>query len=427
MSTSLATLRQALSVDIGDTIFGSCASTTTSSGSSTTIVDTALTPLPPDFFRPGGSELPSWFKLTSGTYSGETRAFSSISTSTVTVSVAYSGTVASAVTYEIHRLCHPDLKDKVIQLACYDVFPYLYTLSDTSTFMFGNWLIDGHMDDWSSSSALTYWTASSTTLTRTSNTIYGGTYVCALSTATGYVGQSATNNPDLLQLASKTVTFRARVYATTASQVRLAVYDSVTGLTYSDYHGGTGWEWLETDPVTIADHPSDVAFRVYYASIATTAYVTDCCVTGPEKYEYDISYLDLVNGTPNAIYLRDSQDTTTEFPNPLSYSIRVNGWVPMGSGKIRFTEAYDTGRKMRILGRKHITQPDSTTSTDVDAPYTDLIIAYAAKRLYGTLKQTAPISAASQYKELESDWEAICRKRRNDLAMPALPITNSGH
>jgi hypothetical protein len=260
-------------------------------------------------------------------------------------------------------------------------------------------------------------------LTRTSSTAFGGTYVCAISTATGYVGQSVSNNADLQHLAGKSVTFYAKVKNTTADSVRLAIYDG-TDTTYSDFNAGEkGYELLQVT-ATIADHPSDVAFRVYYAKTTATAYVTDCYVQGPEKYEYLVSYLSLVNNIPNQILAMDSQDGNAELPNPLNYGVKIDTWEPFGT-KLRFTQPVSSGVKLRLIGRKYITQPDSTTSSDIDAPQTQIVSALAAVRLYNRLKSTAPTNTAQYYAQCAEDWERESKKRIVKYGMRAIPITRS--
>lgn len=430
MSTSLATLRQLLSAEVGDLIFGSCASTTTSAGAAggTTLIDSSLMSKPADFIRTGeGGEPQTAILLTSGTYSGQVRYASgfAIATGTITVSNAFGGQVASGVTYEIHRLADPALKEDCIAKATKDAYPSLYILSDTEIHTFGDWLLDGHFEEWASSSSATYWTASGTTLERTSNTLYGGTYAMGLKTDTGYVGQSSANNKDLLQLGGTTPHFYARVTASTASQVRLAIYDGTT-TTYSSYHtGGGAAEWLDVS-ATIADNPTDVAFRVYYASTVTTAYVHEVRVLGAApKYSYDLSGLSLVNGVPNLVYTVEGQNAATEYPRPLGDSVLCSYWKPLGSNRILFTHRLTDGTRLRIVGRKYLTEPTSSVSTEADAPQTYIISALAAKRLYGILAGTGPSHSVEAYREREAYWEQEAESRKRKFGMVTLPITRT--
>jgi hypothetical protein len=434
MSTSLATLRQLLSADIGDVIFGSCASTTTADGNAggTTLVDTALCALPSDWIRTGeGGEPQTHIKITSGTHDTQVRPCTTFvnTTGTITFSPAVTAAtkVASGTTYEIHRMAHPTLKEDCIAKASKEAYPSLYTLSDTEVFRWGDWLIDGHFEEWSSTSALSHWTKSAVTLAQTSTAglTHGSTYSCAISTATGYIGQSKSDNPDLLMLGGTNPQFYAWVLASTASQVRLAIYDGTT-TTYSDYHtGGGAWELLDVT-ATIASNPTDVAFRVYYNSLATTAYVDDAgVVNGAQKFNYDISSLSLVNGVPNLIFTVSGQDLNDEAAKPLGRSTPCYCWRPLGENKIQFTRTLPEGSRLRIVGRKYLTEPTSSVSTEADAPQTYIISALAAKRLYAILAGTGASHSIEGYRDLENYWAQEAERRKRQYGMKPLPITRT--
>lgn len=412
--TSVKDMRQLLSKEVGDVIFGSCASTTTANGASggTTIIDSTLAALPSDWFRTGtGGEQQTAIKITSGTYIGQVRYVSSFtqSTGTVTVSSAFGGQIVSGVTYEVHRFGHPAMKDDCIERGAKDAYPYLYDYVDSTAITFGDNLIDGSFESWSDSTTPGYWTASSTTTTRTSSYYHDSEYGMALSTTTGYVGQSSSNNPDLLMCGGATPTFYCWCKTSTASQVRLAIYDGTT-TTYSDYHtGSNAWELLSVT-ATIADNPTDVAFRIYYASTATTAYVDDAVVLGGfEKYDYDIEDLELVNDTPDQVYYLDAQSATADYPRPLGLSVKTNDWTVLPNGKIRFLKSVGNGTRLRITGRKYLSTNSATAAAvAAGATFLDLTdtddTSYTGKATYivqvnaGETGLELAASAASQHK-----------------------------
>ena len=429
MSTSLDTLRQSLSFEIGDLIFGSNNSTTTSLGTNATLVDSTLMNKPSDWIRSGGGgQQPTAIRLTSGTYDTSVRNVASASPfdnsdGTITFSPVLAGSVASGVTYEIHRLFHPDAKDTAIQQACYDAFPWLYTMVDDQSIMFGNWLKNSRMEIWTETSYPDYWRASSSTAAEDNTYYHNGTSSCALSTTAGYLYQNSTYNHDLIYLGDTTPTFRKWVLASTASQVRLAIYDG-TDTTYSDYHtGGGGWELLDVT-ATIASNPSAVGFRVYYAKTTTTAYVDEASVIGVgPKYSYDISDLSLVNDTPHQIYTVDDRSANNLTPLPQAFCIPVTAWRALGDGRIQFTDSLPTGTTLRIVGKGHLTQPTSDVSVNVNAPYTGIIIAAAAKRLYQSLVSGSGSQDAERYQMLADKWEWEFKERCQKYGMKAMPIS----
>jgi hypothetical protein len=157
--------------------------------------------------------------------------------------------------------------------------------------------------------------------------------------------------------------FYMYVTDTTASQVRLAIYDGVT-LTYGDYHtGGGGEELLYVGGVQIADHPTEVAFRIYYDDAATTAYADDgICINAYVKYDYDISDLGLVNNTPEQVFRVSGRSAGNEYPRPSGLSVLVNQWKVLPNGFIRFLENLGSGVRLRIVGKKYLTLTDATAA-----------------------------------------------------------------
>jgi hypothetical protein len=430
MATTLATLRQLLSSEIGDVIFGTCASTTTADGNAggTTLIDTALCALPSDWIRTGtGSEPQTHILFTSGTHAGQIRPCTTFANGTGTITFSPAVTAASKVaqttTYEIHRFAHPTMKEDCIAKAVRDAFPDVYVEVDSEVYHYGNWLIDGHFEAWTAATTPTYWTATTTTATQTAMEAFGGAYCCALSTANGYISQSSTNNKDLLMLGGTTPTLYGRVKCTAANQLRLAVYDGTT-FTYSSYHtGGGGWELL-TVSATLADNPSAVSIRAYLTGFASTAYLDNMGLVGVgPKYNYDISNLGLVNGVPNLIYTIAGQELNSATYYPLNDSYLCTDWRPLGQNKIQFTKSLADGTKLRIVGRKYPTEPTSSVSTEPEAPQTYVISALAAKRLFASLGQTAASHSVDVYRNLEAYWEEESSKRRMRYGMKRLPIT----
>jgi len=285
MSITLLNCEIQLSKDTGDYY----SSTTTSSGSSTTIVDTGL-----QAYGSGWINKTAWDMITSGTYDEEERKISSLATSTLTT-LAHGGTIASAVTYRVHKIASASDKRLCLIEACNDAFPYIHDRIRNEDAVAGNWLKNGSMYKWTATTIPDGWVASGVTAAEntTAPYYYYGTNSCKLSTASGYIYQSVTENPDLLRLRGNTVTFKIKGWCDTTSALRLAIYDGTT-TTYSSYHDGdSAWNYPDGSGVlsvtaTIAQEPTTVEFRVYHASASATSYVEDATVIG---HYYDKVYV----------------------------------------------------------------------------------------------------------------------------------------
>jgi hypothetical protein len=119
--TTRAVLTQRVSESVGDYE----ALTTTSSGSTTTLVATALADL-----TESDDGIQGWIEITDGNNDGEIRRIKGVggytaSTTTITVNFAFSNTVGSGVGYILHRI-NPTDKHNAINRAIEALFPDLY-------------------------------------------------------------------------------------------------------------------------------------------------------------------------------------------------------------------------------------------------------------------------------------------------------------
>jgi hypothetical protein len=121
MTITLSEARKQLSREIGDY----WDSTTTSGGSSTTVVDTALKAKSNDWISDAPQEMSDL--ITSGTYIDEERKISSLdNTSGTLTTLAHGGTIATAVTYEVHRMFSASEKRLALIKSAKDAFPAIF-------------------------------------------------------------------------------------------------------------------------------------------------------------------------------------------------------------------------------------------------------------------------------------------------------------
>jgi len=380
MATSMLNSMILLSKEIGDY----WSSTTTSSGSTTTIVDTALKAYPNSWIDSQSAMM--WDQITSGTYDEEERKITSLDNGTLNT-LAHGGTIASGVTYMVHRLFSGSEKRRALVNACKFSYPSLFGKIRDETMVSGNWLKDGSFEIWTSSSALTYWTTTTSTIAKTSTAYYfkHGKYSCKIDTAAGSIKQSVSNWDDLKRLAGKTVTFTAQGRSDTASCLRLAIYDG-TDYTYSDYHNGDD-VWTD-DPLevtaTISDNPSVIEFYIYHDVAAGTSYVDDARVIGPYQPRIYIGNLGLTQNKPFQVLIEDSDYDTSE-PWTMIHGIKY------ADGYMYLPDSVPRDYRLRIIGISYLDFYDSSgdVGTDwddtvaIDSPQLEILIAQAAIYLWG--------------------------------------------
>lgn len=436
MSTTLANALIALSKDLGDYWAG----TTTASGNASglTLIDSALMAKANDWVGPQYqtyvfiTEEPA---ATGATSLYAERAVSSLDNASGTLTtLAFAEQIGSGIDYEVHRLFTPSEKRRALVEACKRGFPYIHEKLVDESQTFGNWLKDGDVESWSSSSALNYWTATTLTLTRESTIKRRGAYSAKLDTAAGNLAQSTTNNADLWNLAGQHVKFRAKVRASEASAVRLAIADGTT-TTYSSYHpGGSVWSdedgygglgyWLEVE-ATIDNNPSSVSFQVVTATATVTAYVDDLQVIGPR---YDKVFIGDVGF---------HQDRALQVSQVYAADVYHYPWQSLpgcwadDAGYLHIPNGI-IGYNLRIEGigvldflASGVASTAWTATVNIDSPQTDILTAEAAAYLCNQMVlPNFGRADTTLWKEALAYWQQEIAVRRAKFGMPLPPISS---
>lgn len=293
MTTSLYNAEVQLSKDLGDYWAG----TTTGAGSNVAVVDTALMAKANDWVTNEAYDFV--VDMTGDTYNEQERKISSLDNSTGTLTVlAHGGALGSGASYRVHRLWSASDKRTALIQACKLAYPFIYTPVRSESYTANNWLLNGDVETWTSSSYPDYWRVSGVTATATTTAklFTRGSTSCKLDTATGYLYQDWTYNDDLKYLRGRNVTLRANLWCDTASALRLAINDGTT-TTYSDYHAGdSAWNEDSLEPYVtaqIAEDATNVSFRVYLDSATATGYVDNLRVFGPTYNKIYVGNLSL--------------------------------------------------------------------------------------------------------------------------------------
>lgn len=426
MTTTLLSAEVLLSKQLGDY----WSSTTTSAGAATSLVDTALMAKENDWITDE-----TWAFLIEEPAGAaaiyDERKASTLDNSDGTLTtLAFGAAPGTGIDYELHRLFSPSEKRRALVHAAKHSFPHLFKEIWDESKVSGNWLKDGSFEIWTSSSALTYWTASTSTIAKTTSSPYykHGKTSCKLSTAAGYLTQTISNYDDLKYLAGKTVTFTVQGYCATASTLRIAIYDGTT-TTYSSYRTAES-AWTENnDPLevqaTIQDNPTAIEFRIYLAT-ANDAYVDDARVICGDVNRTYIGDLGLVQNRPHQVLMEHSDYSSTE-PWVLLRDCEVDK-----DGYLHIPARYTNDRRLRIRGIGYLDFYDSSdvVGTDwedtvaIDSPQTEILVAEAAIYLCNQMivpNQTS--GTIEKWKEARAYWKDELRDRRGKFGMVAPAAT----
>ena len=422
MSTSLLAAEAALSKELGDY----WASTTTSAGSSTTIVDTALQAKANDWIT---NE--SYDHITSTTCLNEERKISSHSSGTLTV-LAHTGTGPGiTASYRVHRLFQASEKRRALVAAAKNVYPALFKEIWDETLVSGNWLKDGSFERWTDANTLTDWTDDGVViLTKGTASPYykHGLTSCKLGTAAGLIHQDVTNFDDLKHLAGKTVTFTVQGYCATASTLRIAIYDGTT-TTYSSYRTAEAAWTKNNEPMevqaTIQDNPTAIEFRIYLAT-ANDAYVDDARVISDYRGRLYINHLGLAQNRPHQVFIEPSYYSQEEdWIKIFDYKVDKDGYLYIPT-------TYPSDYRLRIRGIGYLDFLDSSDvsgtdwedTIDIDEPQLKILVAEAALYLYTWMSMpNYETGTRKDYQEAMGYWTMEAEKRKNKYGMRSPPAT----
>jgi len=429
MTTTLANSRKELSKQLGD--YHDSASTSAGAAGGTTIVDTALMAKANDWVD---TEMSAYDLITEAAHAclDEERIIAGLSNTAGTLTVlAHTAQIGSGVDYEIHRLFTASEKRRALVAAARLAYPAIYERVWDESLVSKNWLKDGSFEIWTTTTNLTYWTETTSTVTQisTGGLFKHGSYSARLTTLAGSLSQTVTDNTDLWKLAGESVTFTVQCKTNVANSIRISIYDGTT-YTYSSYNDQiTGWTG-DSEPLTVTatiqDHPSAVTFTIHHDVVAT-AYVDDArvisdCVESPRLY---IGNLGLAENRPVQVFVEPSDYYYGE-PWDLIHSVDIDyegGYLLLPSNVI-------ADRRLRIRGIGYldflasgVSSTAWTATINIDKPQLDILIAQAALYLYTEMAMPNFTSGIRKdYIEMMGYWKAELRDRKNLFGMEMLSI-----
>jgi len=430
MTTALSACRIELSKQLKDY----WASTTTGAGSTTTVVDTLLKAKQNAWI---GKEMYDLITESGHDSVDEERLISSLDNSTGTLTVlAHNNTTGTSMDYEVHRLFSASDKRRALIAAARMAWPHIHEKIWDESMVSGNWLKDGSFEIWTSSSALTHYTTTTSTITKTTSSPYykHGATSCKIDTAAGTVKQSITNWDDLKRLAGQTVTFSIQAHCDTASCLRVSINDGATQ-TYSSYHAGDS-AWTQDDPRNdsmyvqqfIDWNPTEITFTIHHEVAAGTSYVDDARAIGPYQPRLFIETLGLSQETPVQIEIEPYNYATDE-----PWAQVFNSRLDTELGYLYLPSSVRRDRRLRIKGIGYLdfldSSGDSATAWDstinINSPQTDILIAQAIVYLYTQMSlPNFSRSTRRDFQEMMVFWENELRRRigKHGMEVQSIPV-----
>ncbi|KKN74736.1 hypothetical protein LCGC14_0387780 [marine sediment metagenome] len=429
MTTALSVARVELSKQLND----DWVSTSTGAGSVTTIVDALLKAKQNAWI---GKDMYDLITESGHASVDEERQISSLVGSTGILTVlAHDNTTGTSMDYEVHRLFTASEKRIALIAAARMAYPDIHEKIWDESLVSGNWFKDGSFEIWTSSSALTYWTTTTSTITKTTSSPYykHGATSCKISTAAGTVKQSISNWDDLKRLAGHTVTFSIQAWCDTASCLRVSINDGVNSQTYSSYHTGDS-AWTNDDPRVdsmyaqqfIDWNATEITLTIHHEIAAATSYVDDARAIGPYQPRLFIDQLGLAQEKPVQVEIEPYNYSTDE-----PWSIVFNSRLDTELGYIYLPSSVQRDRRLRIKGIGYLdflvsgaSSTDWAATININSPQTDILIAQAIVYLY--TRKSLPNFSRSTNEDFQNTvnyWERELKKRIGKFGMeiPSIP------
>lgn len=325
------------------------------------------------------------------------------------------GSVPSAAGFEVHRRYRAAQYNEAINAALRQAQrTHTFPKADFSNIL-GSRLRNGTFHLWANgtSSAPDSWTLAGANgaVARESSLIYQGLYSAKLTAAAVTTTSLNQQIADYMRFSGKTVSVYAKVFCTTADQVRLVLTDGVTTWN-SDLHDGGGVGDLKIESKTLSSALTDLTIKaeIVGAGSAITAYILKVWDNlGVDLYEYPI---------PSGYrWLRrvwqegDADNTFVPIPD--------DWWYVLNEGigttrQVRFHEpvyAPPNGKVLMLEGNAYPTEPTSETDTiDIDPEF---VILQAGADLLMSVDRPNEQAMASRWRD-----EAEKLSRRSQVRMP---------
>lgn len=359
-----------------------------------------------DYVNAGENRVTSTYTSSSGTFAVRGANFSSDSANKATC---------------MFTVYNPDDYEQAIKQAIRKLDLTLFVSLDDITLITGNILPDGHFEDWTSSTALRFGTASNATLaqTTTAGLIWGSVNSVQV-TATadnGYVAFTSDKYPRLLDLMGKTVTFKSFAYPQVADEATLVIYTKQADgteqtLTSTTSNPAGEWTLLELEDQDLNDNLVDIQFRYKVATDTKYAYFDNSRVTGLSIYEFMLP-VDFRDGHLSQAFIQtggladDPCDDLHLYKPPEKIYFTNDPVADDGTYKyLRLPALYPNSRKIELIGYKPLTVPSSDSdSVEVNDPELELLIAQSALELYNIMRGPISTQATSKFAIEIAYWE----------------------
>ncbi len=362
-----------------------------------------------------------WVYITNKGSAGVDREVSAYTSSTGTLTIRGNALTATDTEYATIRLYRYSYtaKQRVLNDAIRELYPILFREIEDRSLVTNNHLFNGHFDDWTLTTVPDFWGAdhlTSSTSATAGNLIRGGTksVMITASAAGGYLYQasSSATTQRLLDLMNQTVTFRAWANPEIANDASLVITtikaDGTTQtLTSTTTCPAQRWTLLELEDQKINDDIYYIDVRLVVATNGKYVYFDNARISGKSVSEYMLP-LSLQSGEVKQVYVQSSgySDDPCDDVIPETWD-RVYGINTIDNTYkyLYLRDAYARNRQLRLIGIAPLETISAFTDTvSIDAERVDLLVNYAAYKLFLNEAGTPSSSDTGRFRQRANDY-----------------------
>jgi hypothetical protein len=427
-TTNANTLCEYLSKSLGDYI---TFDTTTNIGAAKLVVSTTLN----QYDHASDDYFNNWFVyMIEGNNAGVERQISDYATSTGTITVYGANLTAEsgAVTCELRRYSR-DKCLKAINEATKETFPSLGRFVEDISLISGNWLPNGHFEQWASTSYPDYYELTNVTATETTTDglHWAGASSAKLtaSAGNGYMYIDSDTYPKLLDLMNKSITFKSWAYPEVADDATITIYTlqadgTAQTLTSTTTCPATKWSLLILKEQMLNDNLVYIRFQWNVKTNAKYVYYDNSRVIGDQLDQYFLPS-DAHNSDILGVYIQEdtySNDTLDPCDNlqPDRWA-KVFNWQYCYNGQSSWLDIPDLTslRLIRITFFSPLEQLSSAADTiTLDGRRVNLLLAYARYKLFQQEKGLPSSQDIARLDKMENEAIAEYNKLLPANAVP---------
>ena len=297
-----------------------------------------------------------------------------------------------------------------------------------------NILWDGHLEDFPSSTTMTFWTANSATIAKSGTAgLYRGARGTFSAKVTGvitsdYIYQSSNTNPQLLDLKDTEVNLYAWAYPETANDATITAYTvnsagSTQTLASTTACASAKWTLLKLENQKFNDDLTSVEIRLGVASSTKYVIYDNARVTGRYIHRYMLPE-PFRDGSISRIYIQTTGDS--DYPcddlMPRSWD-RIFNWdivsdVDTTYRYLYLPDTYSSNRQLQIIGTSPLSEVTTfASSTEISGAQVDLLTAYAAYCLFRDEEDVPSSEDTGRYISRAQRWLNEYYRLRPSLKM----------